>query len=128
MILRSLAHFGLVEFHKKPGYVPVIVDHSDLFASHAGLFRSSVEPGDAVAAGQQVGTRSGLDGVALETLRAPRPGIVIWRSAQARFCSAERSIAADILGAGVKQDAERPMARFHNRPAWQIESEQISLR
>jgi hypothetical protein len=25
----------------------------------------------------------------------------------------------------VKQDAERPMARFHNRPSWQIESEQI---
>lgn len=76
VILRFLAHFGLVEFHSKPGYVPVIVDHSDLFASHAGLFRSSVEPGDAVAAGQQVGTISGLDGVVLETLRAPRPGIV----------------------------------------------------
>lgn len=76
VILRFLAHFGLLEFHSQPVQAPVIVDHSDLFASHAGLFRSSVEPGDAVVAGQQVGTISGLDGLLLESLRAPRSGIV----------------------------------------------------
>jgi N-alpha-acetyl-L-2,4-diaminobutyrate deacetylase len=75
-ILRFLAHFGLVEFHSQPIQAPIVVDHSDLFAEHAGLFRSTVEPGDAVVAGQHVGTISGLDGLVIQTLHAPRSGIV----------------------------------------------------
>lgn len=76
VILSFLAHFEIVEFDRKRVQEPIIVDHSDLFASHAGLFRTSLEPGDAVVAGQPVGTISGLDGFVLETLRAPRSGIV----------------------------------------------------
>jgi N2-acetyl-L-2,4-diaminobutanoate deacetylase len=76
VILRFLAHFQIVEFESGFMQAPVIVDHSDLFASHAGLLQTSVEPGDAVVAGQPVGTISGLDGVLLETLRAPCSGIV----------------------------------------------------
>jgi N-alpha-acetyl-L-2,4-diaminobutyrate deacetylase len=75
-ILRFLAHFGLVEFHSQPMQAPIIVDHSDLLASQAGLFRSTVEPGDAVVAGQHVGTISGLDGLVVQTLHAPRSGSV----------------------------------------------------
>jgi len=76
VILRFLAHFGLVEFHSQPVQAPVIVEHSDLFASQAGLFRSSVEPGEAVIAGQHVGSISSLDGLVVQILHAPRSGVV----------------------------------------------------
>jgi predicted deacylase len=76
VILRFLDHFHVLEFPRKPGPRPVLVDHSDIFAPHAGLFRTSLEPGDAVVAGQQVGTISSLDGSLLATLQAPRSGIV----------------------------------------------------
>jgi predicted deacylase len=66
----------LVEFVTAPGPTPIIVDHSDLFASQAGLFRCSVEIGDAVGADQEIGTVHGLDGSRLETLRVPRSGKV----------------------------------------------------
>ena len=76
VILRFLAHFQMVEFDAAPAPKPVLVSHSDLFASQAGLFRTSVELGDAVVAGQEVGTVHGLDGSLLETLRSPRSGTV----------------------------------------------------
>jgi predicted deacylase len=75
-MLRFLAHFGMVEFTPAPEPSPIIVDHSDLFASQAGLFRTSIELGDSVVTGQQVGTISGLDGSLLETLRSPCSGTV----------------------------------------------------
>jgi N-alpha-acetyl-L-2,4-diaminobutyrate deacetylase len=75
-ILRFLAHFQVLQFPTEPQPEPIIVDHSDLLASHAGLFRSSVELADTVVAGQDIGTVHALDGSLLETLRSPRSGIV----------------------------------------------------
>ncbi len=76
VILRFLAHFQMVEFPTMSDPKPMIVDHSDLFASQAGLFRSSVELGDSIVAGQEIGTIRGLDGSVLESLRSPRSGTV----------------------------------------------------
>jgi predicted deacylase len=75
-ILRFLAHFQVLQFPTEPQPEPMIVDHSDLVASHAGLFRSSVELADTVVAGQDIGTVHALDGSLLETLRSPRSGVV----------------------------------------------------
>jgi predicted deacylase len=71
-----LDHFNILDFPSAALPKPALVSHSDLFASQAGLWRTSVEPGDDVVAGQEVGTVRGLDGCLLETLRAPRPGTV----------------------------------------------------
>jgi predicted deacylase len=75
-MLRFLAHFRMVDFTPAPESAPILVDHCDLFASQAGLFRTSVELGDSVVTGRQIGTISGLDGSLLETLRSPCSGTV----------------------------------------------------
>ena len=62
----------------------IIVAHADVFASCAGLFRSSLRAGDNVEPGAHVGTIFGLDGEPLQRLSAPVAGIVaILRT----FCS-----------------------------------------
>jgi predicted deacylase len=76
VILRFLAHFKIVDFPALLDPKPVIVDHSDLFASQAGLFRSCVEPGDSLLADQEIGTVYAVDGSVLEILRSPRSGTV----------------------------------------------------
>lgn len=76
VILRFLAHFQMIEFDALPKPEPVLVSHSDVFTSHAGLFRSSVEIGDPVVAGQEIGTVHDLDGSVLERLQTLRSGTI----------------------------------------------------
>ncbi len=55
---------------------PSIVDHSDVFANRAGLFRSRAQPGQTVEQGASLGSIRGLDGDVLEELFCPRTGII----------------------------------------------------
>jgi uncharacterized protein len=55
---------------------PQAISHSDCRASHAGLFRSRVNCGDAVVRGILLGTVHDLAGNCLEEVRSPRAGIV----------------------------------------------------
>lgn len=80
IILRFLEFWGVI----RPGTAPPkhatlrqkIVDHDDIFAAHAGLFRSNVEIGRQVNEGELLGRTFGLDGACIEELRAPRDGMV----------------------------------------------------
>jgi predicted deacylase len=80
IILRFLEFWGVVT----SGTAPVtdnkhrqkIVDHDDIFAGRAGLFRSNVEIGQQVSQGELVGRTFGLGGQLLEEHRVPCPGIV----------------------------------------------------
>lgn len=76
VILRFLAHFGIIEFDAASPPEPVLVSHYDLLSSSAGLFRSLVEVGDHVEAGHTIGTVHGLNGSLLETVRASEAGTV----------------------------------------------------
>jgi predicted deacylase len=53
-----------------------IVDHADVFAACAGLFRSKVQIGRPVSEGDLLGRTFGLDGACLEEIRAPAQGII----------------------------------------------------
>jgi predicted deacylase len=76
VILRFLAHFGIIET-APPREEPVrTIGHSDLRASHAGLFRSNVQLGDPVRVGEPLATIRGIDGKSRETIYATRDGVV----------------------------------------------------
>lgn len=75
-ILRFLAHFQMLQFPTEPQPEPIIVDHTDLFAFQAGLFRSSVELAETVVAGQEIAKIYALDGSMLEIVRSPCSGVV----------------------------------------------------
>jgi predicted deacylase len=80
IILRFLEFWGAI----RPGTAPSkseelrqkIVDHDDIFAGRAGLFRRAVEIGQQVDKGEILGRTIGLEGRCQEELLAPRPGIV----------------------------------------------------
>ena len=76
VVLRFLAHFGLLEFHGPAAPVPRIISHTDLPANYAGLFRSRVSIGQAVETQQILGAVHAAGGDSLEEIRAPRAGIV----------------------------------------------------
>lgn len=76
VILRFLAHFEILAYRAPSARRPVIINHSNLLSSCAGLFRSCAAPGEAVSEDQQIGTVRGADGSVLQTLRAPRHGFI----------------------------------------------------
>jgi predicted deacylase len=53
-----------------------IVDHDDIIARQAGLFRRKVEIGQKVGQGDILGRTFGLDGQCLEELLTRRSGVV----------------------------------------------------
>jgi predicted deacylase len=55
---------------------PRIVDHIDVFADHAGLFRAAVQAGQAVEQGTLLGTIHAVDGHLMAELRAPRSSVI----------------------------------------------------
>jgi len=80
MVFRLLQHLKMIDLGDALGSPPCTgprtIDHVDLFASHAGLFRSRVSLEQVVETGEIVGTVHGLGGECLEELRAPRSGLV----------------------------------------------------
>ena len=73
-ILRFLNYFQVLEYKATAPPEPVVIGHSDLRATHAGLFRSLVNVGEDVIAGQVLGTVRGLDGTCLQTVEASGSG------------------------------------------------------
>lgn len=61
-------------WRSKPCPIAVEVQHADIFAHCAGLFRCSLKIGDAVTRGQSVATIYALSGQILEQLHAPCAG------------------------------------------------------
>ena len=80
IILRFLEFWGAI----KTGTAPPksaelrqkIVDHDDIFAGRAGLFRRTVEIGQQVSRGEILGRTFGLEGRRLEEHVAPGSGVV----------------------------------------------------
>jgi len=77
---RFLSHLQMVKAPEAaldpPHPHPKIVDHSDCFASYAGLLRRYVNAGDKVVENHLLGTICDLAGRTLEEIRAPRAGTV----------------------------------------------------
>jgi predicted deacylase len=80
IILRFLDFWGILRSGSAPAKDTAlrqkIVDHDDIFAGRAGLFRRTVEIAQPVRQGELLGRTFGLEGRCLEELRAPRPGVV----------------------------------------------------
>jgi predicted deacylase len=80
IILRFLEFWGVIGAGLAPpgnkGLCQKVVDHDDVFAGQAGLFRRNVEIGQHVGKNQILGRTFGLDGGRVEELIAPCPGIV----------------------------------------------------
>ena len=80
IILRFLEFWGVIRSGtappKRAGLRQKIVDHDDIFAGSAGLFRRRVEIGQQVSQGEILGRTFGLEGRCLEEVLAPGPGIV----------------------------------------------------
>ena len=80
IILRFLEFWGVIRFGTAPpksaGLRQKIVDHDDILAGRAGLFRRKVEIGQQVSQGEILGRTFSLGGWCLEELLAPRPGVV----------------------------------------------------
>lgn len=76
-ILRFLAHFNILQADVPSAQQDIhVVHHEEIRAAQNGLFQSCLTVGDALSAGETLGVIRGLDGVCLETLQAPRAGIV----------------------------------------------------
>jgi N-alpha-acetyl-L-2,4-diaminobutyrate deacetylase len=77
LIYGFLRYWGVLPHEQAPAAkMHKIVDHIDLFADHAGLFRTVVETGQAVQKGKLLGTIHALDGHLLAELRAPDGGVI----------------------------------------------------
>ena len=80
IILRFLEFWGVIGSGTAPpkseGLRQKIVDHEDIFAGKAGLFRRRAEIGQQVSQGEILGRTFGLEGRCLEELLAPGPGVV----------------------------------------------------
>lgn len=80
MVYRLLLHLQMYEAKnvslRKISAEPKVIGHTDVLASHAGLFRSSVSLRETVTKNQLLGTIHGLDGECMEELRAPRSGFI----------------------------------------------------
>lgn len=80
IVYRFLHYLNLLDTSAKqtdpPHPNPKTISHSDCRANHAGLFRSRVNPGEAIEEGSLLGTVHDLAGECLEEVRAPRAGAV----------------------------------------------------
>jgi uncharacterized protein len=80
MVYRLLFHLDMYQANKlltlTAPVAPKIIDHVDVLANHAGLFRSLVSLRQTVAKNQLLGTVHGLSGKCVEELRSPQRGFV----------------------------------------------------
>jgi predicted deacylase len=71
-VMRVLAHYGMLDASLPPGEEQVtLVGGHVLFAGRAGMFLSSVDPGQTVAAGELLGRIVDLTGAEVERFTAP---------------------------------------------------------
>jgi predicted deacylase len=78
-VLRVLAHLGMCEKTVAAAPAPTLLTSFEwLYAKQAGMFYPHVNVGDAIEAGQQVGTVGSLFGDTLETIAAPVSGRVLF--------------------------------------------------
>jgi predicted deacylase len=80
---------------------PKIVDHIDLFADHAGLFRTTVQAGQVVERGTPLGSIHALDGSLVSELQAPGPGVIAILRTFASVQPGDRLVQIFVEGAGV---------------------------
>jgi predicted deacylase len=76
VILRFLAHFGIIDTAPAVEKPARTIGHSDLRAAQAGLLRSHVQLGDPVRVGDPLASIRGMDGRVGETVYATRDSIV----------------------------------------------------
>ena len=78
-VLRVLAHLGMKKSTVPAPPPPTVLSGFEwVYSKHAGMFYSSVAPGDVVQLGQEVGTVGSLFGETLETVVAPVSGRVLF--------------------------------------------------
>jgi predicted deacylase len=75
-ILRFLDYFGIFPLNAAAPLEPKIISHIEILAAQAGLFQSSVEIGERVSAGQQLGLIRALDGSCLQIISSPGAGTI----------------------------------------------------
>lgn len=102
-VMRVLAHLGMVKRHRAIAAArePVVLSSFEwLYAQNAGMFYPAVSAGDAVEAGQEVGTIGSLFGDTLETVIAPATGRVL-------FLTINPAVVADglLMGIGTAERA-----------------------
>ena len=78
-VLRVLAHLGMMKTSIPSARAPTMLNAFEwVYAKQAGMFYPSVATGDAVQAGQEIGTIGSLFGETLETIVAPVSGRVLF--------------------------------------------------
>ena len=95
---RAMQHLGMIEAAVPAASdVKVLTGFEWLYAKHAGIFYPSVEAGDSIEKGQEVGTVGSLFGDTLETAMAPASGRVL-------FLTINPSVAENglLMGIGVE--------------------------
>ncbi len=94
-VLAVLAEFGLLPANEAlPASTSWVYDgggdlDAGVLSAHDGFFVSSVDAGERVAAGTEIGRLHGYDGALLETLTAPSPGMVVFLRRKARTRTGE---------------------------------------